>query len=304
MIKIPEKKMSAWVVDKLPAFHSAEYVPQRFSDSTHELWRLELSQIFEGESSTFLKICQNTESPFWKIQDHLFGLDLPKEIGRFSQLYDSILKLSPLKIPKLLKSESFLEDLEDKAYLLSSELEGSLVEAADVNVKMIQQLALHIASLHQHQSDEGGNYISPSIKPQEWPNRLKDTLLRFAKSSTLLIPDSILEQALESCIGIDEKSFVPMMPDLRWDQFHQHQGDLYALIDLDAFVLAPRELEFVLLEYILTAEQSLDFINTYSRHHDLPDITHVRLAYRLLLFLMEVLGEQDIQNWMNKEHLF
>jgi hypothetical protein len=301
MIKSPEKKMSAWVIDKLPAFRSAEYVPQRFSDSTHELWRLELSQIFEGESSAFLKICQNTESPFWRIQDHLFSLDLPKEIGRFSQLYDSIHKLSSLKIPKLLKSESFLED---RAYILSSELDGSVVEAADVNVKMIQQLALHLASLHQHQSDEGGNYISPSIKPQEWPNRLKDTLLLFAKSSSLLIPDNILEQALGSCIGIDEKSFVPMMPDLRWDQFHQHQGNLYALVDLDAFVLAPRELEFVLLEYILTAEQSLDFINIYSRYHALPDITHVRPAYRLLLFLMEVLSEQNIQNWMNKEHLF
>ena len=301
MIKIPEKKMSAWVVDKLPAFHSAEYVPQRFSDSTHELWRLQLRQIFEGESSAFLKICQNTDSPFWRIQDHLFGLDLPKEIGRFSQLYDSIHKLSPLKIPKLLKSESFWED---RAYILSSEIDGSVVEAANVNVKMIQQLALHLASLHQHQSDEGGNYITPSIKPQEWPNRLKDTLLRFAKSSTLLIPDSILEQALESCNDIDEKTFVPIMPDLRWDQFHQHQGDLYALVDLDAFVLAPRELEFVLLEYILTAEQIPYFIHTYSSYHALPDISQVRPAYRLLLFLMDVLGEEDIQSWMNKEHLF
>ena len=293
--------MSAWVIDKLPAFHSAEYVPQRFTDSTHELWRLELRQIFEGESSAFLKICQNTDSPFWRIQNDLFGLDLPKEIGRFSQLYDSIHKLSSLKIPKLLKSESFLED---RAYILSSALDGSVVEAADVTVKMIQQLALHLASLHQHQSDEGGNYTSPSIKPQEWPNRLKGTLLRFAKSSTLLIPDSILEQALESCKNIDEKSFVSMMPDLRWDQFHQHQGDLYALVDLDAFVLAPRELEFVLLEYILTAEQIPDFIHTYSSYHGIPDISQVRPAYRLLLFLMEVLGEEDIQSWMNKEHLF
>ena len=301
MIKNPEKKMSTWVIDKLPAFDSVDYVPQRFSDSTHELWRLKLSQNFEGESTAFLKICENTESPFWQILDHLFGLDLPKEIGRFSQLYDSIHKLSPLKVPKLLKSESFLEN---RAYILSSEIDGSVVEADDVNVKMIQQLAFHLAALHQHQSDEGGNYITPSIKLQEWPNRLKDTLRRFAKSSTLLIPDSILEQALESCIGIDEKFFVPMMPDLRWDQFHQHQGDLYALVDLDAFVLAPRELEFVLLEYILTAEQIPDFIDIYSSYHGIPDISQVRPAYRLLLFLMEVLGEGDIQSWMNKEPLF
>ncbi len=298
MIKKPEKKLPDWIIEKLPRFESAEHIPQRFDDSTHELWRLKLNS---ADSSVFLKICNNTDSPFWQIMQHLFGLNLRAEIGNFDQLYALIDKATAIEIPQILKAETLAGN---KSYILTNQVKGAGLDEADVTLKMVEQFAEHIAALHHMTYCNWGPINKSNCNFQEWPVSLSDTLSKFASGLEFDIPDDLFKQALNSCKDINAESFIPMMPDLRWDQFYQQAGDLFALLDLDAFVLAPRELEFVLLEYILTAEQCSHFVKIYSRHHTLPELTKVRPAYRLLLFFMEVLGEQNIHNWMNKEHLF
>ena len=105
-------------------------------------------------------------------------------------------------------------------------------------------------------------------------------------------------EALNQVTGISVENFVPIMPDLRWDQFLQYDGKLSALVDLDAFVFGPRELELVLLEYLLDQQQAELFMLHYQQMHAMPDLSEVRTAYRLLLFLMNVLGEKNIDIWM------
>ena len=94
------------------------------------------------------------------------------------------------------------------------------------------------------------------------------------------------------------------MPDLRWDQFLMQQGKLSALVDLDAIVYGPRTLEFVLLEYLLDQTQAECFATEYQNYQSIPDLTKVRLPYRLLLFLMNVLGETDLNSWLNHPERF
>ena len=94
------------------------------------------------------------------------------------------------------------------------------------------------------------------------------------------------------------------MPDLRWDQFLRQQDKLSALVDLDAIVYGPRTLEFVLLEYLLDPSQAECFAAEYQNYQVIPDLTDVRLPYRLLLFSMNVLGETDLDEWLNHPHRF
>ena len=61
---------------------------------------------------------------------------------------------------------------------------------------------------------------------------------------------------------------------------------------------------FVLLEYLLDQQQIEFFTEVYSKYHVMPDLEYARPAYRLLLFFMEVLGEQDIDKWMMKQPIF
>ena len=101
-----------------------------------------------------------------------------------------------------------------------------------------------------------------------------------------------------------------MMLDLRWDQLRSvDNGDLdhdrsdndsLALIDLDAFVIAPKNLDLVLLQYVLSPAQWLLFKQQYCQTHVWPDYTQQKPCYQLLLFLMNVLGETDLRRWMNQ----
>jgi aminoglycoside phosphotransferase (APT) family kinase protein len=89
------------------------------------------------------------------------------------------------------------------------------------------------------------------------------------------------------------------MMDLRWDQMLHQQGQLSAIVDMDAYVIGPPELELILLEYQLSPEQAERFKAIYLDVADMPDLSAVRHTYRLLLFLMNSLGETDIQKWMS-----
>ncbi|MCK5905327.1 MAG: hypothetical protein KAG86_08585 [Gammaproteobacteria bacterium] len=302
-----KKNLPNWLLQELPSFNQALFIPPLFEDSTHELWRLNSKQ-----SNYFLKICNKTNSPFWQIMNDLFSFDLSKKIGEFHQLYPFVDNLTPLQIPTIIASESSRQPFDKKAYILSSMLIGSTVSS--INKKMVEQLAQHLVSLHQPCFHYWGcldlnthdHELEVSEKPesQQWHKKLEQTLLTFSKHSysKKAIPDKVLNLAIQSCQLTNRSKFVPMMPDLRWDQFLQKEGQLTALVDLDAFVLAPKELDFIILEYILTTRQLQLFKKHYRKCLPIPDISKVRPAYRLLLFLMQILGETDIEAWMNHPH--
>jgi len=302
MTKKSSKNPPSWIIEKLPAFDSAHYVPQRFADSTHDLWRLKSTFAVTDSTNMFLKVCNNTSSPFWQIMEHQFGFNLKVEIGCFDKLYSHINKVSPLTIPQLIQAETHQINTDNQsAFILTSEIKGSVIDAEDVALPMVDQLAEHLISLHHQPQSNFGVINRQSLPAKEWPERLHTTLEKSAKKwgGVFKSNHKYLKQALAACELIQADEFIPMMPDLRWDQFLVDNGKLHALVDLDAFVLAPRELDFVLLEYILGPEYFDQFIKSYSQHHSIPDISQVRPAYRLLLFYMQVLGEQDIEAWMN-----
>jgi len=296
MQKSISKPLPPSLLDELPSFASAEYLPQKYGDSTHELWRLNNEQ-----DNMFLKVCNNTGSQFWLVMQHLFGKDLHAEISGFRQLYRYIRENTLLEIPEIIDVKSTdAETARHGSFILTNEVNGDVVDVA--NLKMVKQLAQHLAGLHHKKHDKWGTLKTPELNHLQWQEKLTNTLSLFANQQG--VPKEHLDHGLAACQFATNMKFVPLMPDLRWDQFLQQNEELYALVDLDAFVLAPRELDFVLLEYILTAEQYSIFIQTYKGIHPIPDISQVRPAYRLLLFLMQVLGEQDIETWMNAKHHF
>jgi len=301
MSQTHNKKIPSWLIEKISKeievenlVENTEYIPQRFEDSTHDLWRLESKQ-----GTYFLKVCSNTDSPFWQIMQQLFGVDLLQGIQYFEKLYVHISTLTSLQIPELIKAESIPKQ---GSFILTKEVIGSVPEASDISQKMVEQLALHLSNLHADKYNTWGTVHEPLFKRNDWPQRIKDTLRKSAQKwggdQTSHI--KYLKQALDTCDSLDNLQFVPLMPDLRWDQFLVSNNEEMILLDLDAFVLAPRELDLVLLEYLLNKQQMEWFVTRYSEQQDIPNLDIVRPIYRLLLFYMQVLGEQDINNWMER----
>lgn len=95
-----------------------------------------------------------------------------------------------------------------------------------------------------------------------------------------------------------------IMPDLRWDQFLTDGKEITAFIDLDALIKAPIEIEFVILEYLLTPQQAVWFLEEYQKTQMVPNLSNTRNHYRKLLFNMNILGETDYQTWLKQPFIF
>ena len=265
-------------------------IPTLFEDSTHHLWRCETQQ-----GAMVLKVCNKKsieKSSFWQAMNHLFNASFPQSLADMSLIYADIARYSPLLIPQCIATES-------AQFILASTLAGQAIIDADINNEMVEKLAEHISQLHQQTNIKWGPMPRPEFSASQWPARLSASLQMLVEQSDVKIPELIVKQALEQIALISVTEFVPTMIDLRWDQFLQQNGKLSALVDLDAFVFAPRELELVLLEFILDPAQMKLFIAKYQQTYTLPDLSLIRQPYRLLLFLMNVLGETDLNRWMN-----
>ena len=221
----------------------------------------------------------------------LFSVDLKIQLKNYACVYQKVSALTPLSIPLLVASANETEQI--PAYLLTTVLSGDSVKIEQVNDEMVIALARHLAGLHAHQSETWGCFFDANKSAETWSLALGGVLYTY-------FSDYELQNNNHSPM-----CFVPMMLDLRWDQFLMLDGKLNALVDLDAFVIAPIELEFVLLEYILTPEQLLIWCSAYQlQGGKIPKITVVRDSYRRLLFAMQVLGESDLTRWLGQAHFF
>lgn len=266
-------------------------IPSRFKDSTHQVWQCQTS---DGEM--VLKICNPAtvaHSTFWLGLNHLFGADFPNSLGDIQHTHDFLQLNGALKVPAFVASKA-------KRFVLTRFLAGDDVDSAHVDDQTVIRLAKHIANLHQHTSPNWGNLHSPTFTVQDWSMRLQNTLQYLAEQSSTPIDAHFLDELLTIAGEIQESSFVPMMVDLRWDQLRYCDDQALALIDLDAFVMAPKNLDLVLIANLLSPAQWQLFKQAYEMVLAWPDFTQQLPCYQLLLFLMQVLGETDLARWMRR----
>ena len=280
----------------LPQLIQLTALPVMYDDSTNRLWQCETV-----DGSMMLKVCDGhnvNTSLFWQGMKDLFAIDLPEQLDKFEQVYSKVTEFSPLTIPDYIASDSATESEQSPAFILARLLSGFMVESHQINDEMVRDFAQHISDLHQNKRLTWGAFYSEGMDASQWPKRLRDVLITLAEMQTNTIPNDLLSAALDVVDQCTVDSFVPIMPDLRWDQFLQQDGKLSALVDLDAIVYGPRELELVLLEFLLNEQQAAVFIKKYQQTHSLPNLSKVRKQYRLLLFMMNVLGEKNVDAWM------
>jgi Ser/Thr protein kinase RdoA (MazF antagonist) len=271
---------------------AAQPLPVLFEDSTHQLWHCDTV-----DGSMVLKVCNQKniqQSFFWRGMNTLFKADFPDNLQHMAITCLQIAAISPLLIPETITAQA-------NSFVLVNCLAGDTVEADNVTDTMVCQLAEHLGQLHQQTQTVWGPFHHPALTAEQWPIRLHDTIKALAENHSSPIPADILNTALLQVKDIKTDAFVPIMPDLRWDQFLQQNEQLSALVDLDAFVVGPKELELVLLEYLLSEQQAEIFNKHYQQYVDTPDLAMLRMPYRVLLFLMDVLGEQDLENWLARD---
>ncbi|MFV1922073.1 MAG: hypothetical protein ACMZ63_05680 [Methylotenera sp.] len=269
-----------------------EVIHSKFEDSTHRLWYCETV-----DGAMVLKVCDHhaiAKSTFWQGANNLFGAGFPLCLGDISQTYTFLATHGFLALPDFIASQA-------NQFVMTRYLAGQDIDDAMVTERMVIQLATHISQLHHQIHPTWGSLHAPANAANAWGKQLQQVLLQMAAQSTIDIPNSQLQVLVDLAPKIEETNFVPIMLDLRWDQMRllsKSATNQLALIDLDAFVIGPKALELVLLEYLLTIEQFALFKQHYTQQHDWPEYNQQKPCYQLLLFLMNVLGERDLDRWM------
>ncbi|MEZ0288215.1 MAG: hypothetical protein ACAH05_04530, partial [Methylophilus sp.] len=231
-------------------------IPNKFEDSTHQLF---YCQTVDGEM--VLKVCNQAsiaKSHFWSGANHLFAADFPNSLKDIHVTHHFLEKNGALTVPGFVSASA-------NRFVISRFLAGKDVKTEHISDQWIVQLAEHIARLHQCTNTSWGKLHAPQFTAKQWASRLQETLVFLAGQHGMLIIEPLLAEILVHAKKIQETEFVPMMLDLRWDQFRYSVNNDLALIDLDAFVIAPRALDLVLLEYVLTPAQLAVFKQHYTQ---------------------------------------
>ncbi|KKM77454.1 hypothetical protein LCGC14_1369850 [marine sediment metagenome] len=282
--------------ETLPVLRApASPLEAQFSDSTHQLWLCDTD-----DGMMILKVCHEArvkESLFWLGINYLFQLDFPNSLGNTQFISQFLQREGGFAIPNVVAEQA-------GHYVLVRYLEGTDLSAEDIDSNMVTQLAHHWGKLHQQTSSQWGRISHPIFKATDWPVRLEQTIQLLSDRINITIPADILKLSHQQCRRLSPQEFVPIMPDFRWDQLRQCEDEKIAALDLDAFVRAPREIEWVLLEYLLSPQQAILFAKVYTHYQPIPELTNCRLSYRLFLFLMNVLGETDLEDWFDQPVLF
>lgn len=263
-----------------------------FEDSTHQIWRCETDI-----GRLMLKICQHRnleQSSCWQVINQLFGRNLPAEMGRIGDIQQQLVRDGRLPVPELIACGS--QTATSSAFMLNRFVSGKMLTAEMLSDDLIAQLARHIASLHAQKGEQWGDLSRPQYHADAWPQALLKTLVRQAGEQGIAEP--WLPLAVSQVERVNPVIFAPIMLDNRWDQYLVEEGTISALVDIDAFVCGPPELELVLLEYQMEQQQADVFAKNYQAILPMPALNEVRICYRFLLFLMHALGEADLDRWM------
>ncbi|MGM0541273.1 MAG: phosphotransferase [Pseudomonadota bacterium] len=279
--------------EMLQECHSVGLLARLFADSTHQAWSCSFQEL-----KCVLKVCavgNVKSSSFWQTMEALFAFDFVESIGQYTSVYQQVNEMTPLEVPRLMAAVSASHD-KHSGFLLTAWVDGAIIDPNAVEKGHVEQLARHIAALHQYNQASFGPLFAPHLPAERWAEQVSKTLQDSASMRSI---DFLLwDKALAQLAHIHTEAFHPIMPDLRWDQFLVTDTGALCLIDLDAMVWGPRALELVLLEYLLNEKQLALFKAIYTQSHTMPDLDSVRQVYRLLLFVMNVLGETDLARWM------
>lgn len=284
---------------------SVERVSELFADSSCQVWRINLKS--NTEQAFFLKSAKRVQnSLFWHAMEVLFDLDINQAFQKTPENIKLLSEVSCLTLPSVVGS---IVDNNDSAILLTG-IKGESVKQGQISQKMVLQLAEYLAGLHGQKYPFAGaldkNNAEKSDNEQgamQWRNRVEKGIVSIIERLGLTETEVNDLQLDYSDFGVSQ--FVPIMVDLRWDQFAQQNGSLCGVYDLDAYVVAPVELDFVILEYLLTEAQLFSFKEAYEQYQGaVPSISGVRNLYRSLFYLMNALGESDYQKWMAQPHFF
>lgn len=263
---------------------------------------------FESSSSQLVlktpNLTPTTLSPFWNQLKNIFGSNFIAQTNNVSSLVTYLHRNPHIKVPEVICT-----NIEGSIFQVFEHIEGTSYEPDEfpAEKEIHYQLGQYIGWMHSHKLN-GYGMFSDGLRLKDSSQFLEDVLHSM---------DSIIKEYwssnkevvnyfnnIQSTIPADLGPFSLIMPDISANQF-VYSKDLKvinAVVDIDAYVIGPINLELTVLEMCLTDYSS--FQKGYEEYCELPCFKTFRSFYRFLIYLNDPYDTISLDEFLNSHVLF
>ncbi len=231
-------------------------------------------------------------SPFWYGLHRVFGFDFDIQRKHLSSV------LQRLRNPHINVAELICTS-DASRWQIFREADGVKYEPDEFpdSAEIERQLGLYIGYLHSIEYDCYGVYPDPNRKGcfrQDMSGCMQHIMETHWKN------DECVWDCFNTILHCDiaPQSYSLIMPDISANQFvYSHDlGRINAVVDVDAYVVGPREWELCILEMCLNNRRP--FADGYEQYQNLPDLSQCRSFYRFFSYLCNPWEKVDLQKFM------
>jgi hypothetical protein len=271
--------------------------------------RSELSPGYDDHGSRVFRVTTSAETaiartfalddvagPFWGNLRTLFGID-PRRASEVAAAYALLAEVSSIAVPAVLRTGV----VDGREWVVVELMAGTALDAfASLDDRGLEHFGRALATIHARRfAALGAPSGSVRFELATFPARLARTLRALDDRPR---DPRLAALAVEMCDKAERlappDAGALVMPDISPWQFLQRERRIVAMVDVDAYVVGPRELDLVFLEYFVDERAARLVARGYREVLDLPALDDVRPVYRFLGYVLNILPGIDLDAWM------
>lgn len=250
------------------------------------------------------KMYEEPNNDFWWGCKNLFGID-PRNVHHLETVHTLLQEHTNLPIPTIIEKHI----LNDREFVVAEKLVGNTVQSfIGQPDSTLFSLGKGLAEIHKFKVDFIGN---PSGTFQVPLDGFYSHILNVSKELVHMFysDDESIQNAFPtfesqlSSLSLPKESTLVLI-DMDPTQFLSDGTAITGLVDTEAYAVAPRELDFIGLEYILTEKEAHAFKSGYETIMSIPHLEECRQPYRYLYRLLSVQGSVELKKWLNHPSYF
>lgn len=273
-----------------------------YDDHASDVWRVktEKREVIVRASGIENVRCAGV---FFKSLNILFGID-PTNVFAMEVINNTLSSLNGFAYPKILEKHKM-----DREYAVVELLEGATLDSfKGLSDNELRKFGSNLAKIHSYKMNYWGNPDGTFMIGKDNVNNhvircMKEIINEFYLDNHKIV--QYLPQIEQILLDMPAPEFLSyVLVDMDPSQFLAANGVITGLVDTEAYVIAPRELDFIALEYVLDRRSAELISKGYEAVLPIPDLKSVRTGYRYLYRLIEIQGDDDIDDWLSQPILF